>query len=63
MNESMIEDYGLTLLSLCQNVTGGILVFFQTYDQMQRYKSKWSKLGILRKIKKLTHRAVIMESK
>ena len=51
-NIDMIYQLGLTILELCKITPGGILVFFSSYNIMDKYVNEWSDKNIISEISK-----------
>ena len=51
-NIDMIYQLGLTILELCKITPGGILVFFSSYNIMDKYVSEWTEKNIISEISK-----------
>ena len=51
-NIEMIYQLGLTILEFCKITPGGILVFFGSYNLMDRYINEWSEKNIIFEITK-----------
>ena len=50
MDTEMIYELGLTLLEFCKFIPGGILVFFSSYNIMDKYINEWSNKKIISEI-------------
>ena len=50
MDTEMIYELGLTILEFCKFIPGGILVFFSSYNIMDKYINEWSNKKIISEI-------------
>ena len=51
-NIEMIYQLGLTILEFCKITPGGILIFFSSYNIMDKYVSEWTEKNIISEISK-----------
>jgi DNA excision repair protein ERCC-2 len=60
-DNSVVRNYGALVVEVAATVPDGVVVFFTSYDYMEKTIAKWDELGVLKQM--LHHKLLFIETK